>query len=143
MEVVWRVAEGRTDPLDFAKKRAHLPGDCIPDSLAAVVRKAMALEPSARYQIVADLQADIAAYQNGFATSAEKADAWKQFTFFVKRNQAASIGVAAALVLSAGFPRRSSPRAGGPRSYRPGGHSAAMSCEVLPRLSAAQGRLRH
>jgi len=75
----------------------------IPDSLAAVVRKAMSLDKSARYATVADLQRDIAAYQNGFATGAEKAGGWKRFTLLVKRNKAAAIGVAAVFALSVGF----------------------------------------
>ena len=126
-EVVGKVGRGEIEPLvdvtprrkdarkdkggdakspAFAPSRlcvTHLPGGRIPDSLAAVVRKAMALDKSARYASVADLQSDIAAYQNGFATSAEKAGWWKRFTLYVRRNKAASIGVAAVLVLSIGF----------------------------------------
>jgi serine/threonine protein kinase len=43
----------------------HLPGGRIPDSLAAVVRKAMAFEREQRYASVGELQADLAAYQGG------------------------------------------------------------------------------
>jgi len=75
----------------------------IPDSLAAVVRKAMSLDREHRYATVADLQRDIGAYQGGFATGAEKAVAWRQFTLLVKRNKAASIGIAAVIVLTLGF----------------------------------------
>jgi hypothetical protein len=63
----------------------------------------MALAPAARYQSVAELQRDIEAYQGGFATAAENAGKWKRFTLFVRRHKAASIGVAAVLVLSIGF----------------------------------------
>ena len=63
----------------------------------------MSLWRTGRYQSVADLQRDIEAYQGGFATRAEKAGKWKRFTLFVRRNKAASIGVAAVLVLSIGF----------------------------------------
>jgi tetratricopeptide (TPR) repeat protein len=86
------VAVGEVEPLGNG-------GGRIPDSLAAVVRKAMGFDREARYASVAGLQADIAAFQNGFATSAEQAGAWKQFTLFVKRNKAASIGVAAVLLV--------------------------------------------
>jgi WD40 repeat protein/serine/threonine protein kinase len=79
----------------------HLPGGGVPDSLDAVCRKAMALEPPARYQHVTELQRDIAAYQGGFATVAEGAGAWKLFRFFIERNKAVSISVVAGLVLSA------------------------------------------
>ena len=74
-----------------------------PASLLAVVRKALALDAAARYPRTEDLQADVLAYQNGFATSAEKAGAWKQAALFVKRHKAASIAAALVLVLSAGF----------------------------------------
>ncbi len=111
--IVGKVARGEVDALcsvgspsrkpALRERTLHLPGGRIPNSLAAVVRKAMALDPAARYRSVEDLQADILAYQSGFATSAEKAGAWKQFTLFVRRHKAASIGVAAVLVLSVGF----------------------------------------
>ena len=90
----------------FAPSRlcvTHLPGGRIPDSLAAVVRKAMSLTRTGRYQSVADFQRDIEAYQGGFATAAENAGKWKRFTLFVRRNKAASIGVATVIVLSIGF----------------------------------------
>jgi len=64
-----------------------------------VVRKAMALEKSARYQRVEEFQRDLTAYQTGFATGAENAGAWKQFSLFVARNKAASVGVAAVLLV--------------------------------------------
>ena len=128
MEVIAKVARGEIEPLiapgDVAQRRkdakkdkgsgkpaeiqnskfktqnfSHLPGGRIPDSLAAVVRKAMSFDKAARYACTEDLQADILAYQNGFATSAEKAGAWKQFTLLVKRHKAASIGLAAVLLI--------------------------------------------
>ncbi len=71
----------------------------IPESLLSICRKALAAEASARYAAVADLQADVAAYQNGFATRAEKAGAWKQLTLLVKRHKAASLGLAAVLLV--------------------------------------------
>ena len=70
----------------------------------------MSLTRTGRYQSVAELQRDIEAYQGGFATRAENAGKWKRFTLFVKRNKAASLGVAAVLVLSFGFNRRGQSR---------------------------------
>jgi serine/threonine protein kinase len=75
----------------------------VPDSLAAVVGKAMAFERDQRYTSVSDLQRDLTAYQSGFATSAENASAWKQCLLLLKRNKAASIGAAAVLVVGATF----------------------------------------
>ena len=105
MEIVDKVQRGEIEPLvaggDDRRKSPlpHLPGGRIPDSLAAIVRKAMALDREARYARTEDLQADLLAYQNGFATSAEKAGAWKQFTLLVKRHKATSIGVATVLIV--------------------------------------------
>jgi serine/threonine protein kinase len=95
--------DGDAQSPTFAPSRlcvSHLPGGRIPDSLAAVERKAMALDPAARYGSVEDLQADLLAYQSGFATSAEQAGFAKRVLLALKRNKTAS--AAAALVLLAG-----------------------------------------
>ena len=80
--IVAKVTQGRIEPLTAPKDRP------IPDSIAAVVRKAMALDKAERYQRVADLQRDIEAYQDGHATSAENAGPAKQFVLLVKRHKA-------------------------------------------------------
>jgi serine/threonine protein kinase len=78
------------------------PHSALPPSLLAVCRKALARDPAHRYRRVADLQADIGAYQNGFATSAENAGMWKQTTLLVKRHKGIFATVAAAwLVITA------------------------------------------
>lgn len=94
---------GHITPLNLHAKYPHLPGGRIPDSLAAVVRKALALHPSARYQTVADLQADLAAYQNGFATGAERAGLFKQAQLFLRRNKTAAAAAVAIVALTAAF----------------------------------------
>ena len=88
------------------RPEARLPGQArrlssVPDSLAAVVRKAMAFAAAARYACTEDLQADLLAYQNGFATSAEKASAWKQIALLIKRHKATALGLAAVLLTGA------------------------------------------
>ena len=80
------------------KRLPHLPRGRVPASLDAVVMKAMSLEPAARYQSVPELQAEIQAYQNGFATEAEEAGVARQIILLVKRNKALS-GLAAAAVV--------------------------------------------
>ncbi|MEO6750375.1 MAG: hypothetical protein ABIP85_01230 [Chthoniobacteraceae bacterium] len=75
----------------------------MPPALSAVVMKALCVKREDRYQNVAALSADVEAYQNGFATSAENAGAWRQFTLFIRRNKAASIGVAAVLLVGTTF----------------------------------------
>ena len=119
--IVAKVADGEIDPLcsvgsasrkiaqcsvgsvsqkvALVERTLHLPGGRIPDSLAAVVGKAMAFDRERRYAQVGDLQRDLEAYQNGFATTAESASTWKQFTLLVKRNKAASMGIAAVLLV--------------------------------------------
>ena len=81
------------------KKLPHSPGGRVPESVAAVAMKAMALEPRDRYAAVPDLQREIAAYQGGFATSAENAGIWKRASLFLRRNRTLSIATAL-LVLS-------------------------------------------
>jgi pSer/pThr/pTyr-binding forkhead associated (FHA) protein/tetratricopeptide (TPR) repeat protein len=94
MAVVDKVAQGTVEWAGAMPKDRPVPA-----SLLAVCRKALAFDAAARYASVEDLQRDLAAYQGGFATSAEQAGAWKQFTLFVRRNKAASIGAAVALLL--------------------------------------------
>ena len=69
-----------------AKRLPHLPGGRVPDSLSAVTMKAMALHQDARYPGVPEFQAEIAAFQNGFATGAEKAGPVKQLLLGLKRS---------------------------------------------------------
>ncbi|WP_395745999.1 protein kinase domain-containing protein [Prosthecobacter sp.] len=77
----------------------HGPASRVPSALSAVVMQALKLRREDRYQTVAALSADVEAYQNGFATSAEKAGLWKLLALFLKRHKAASIGVVAVLVV--------------------------------------------
>jgi tetratricopeptide (TPR) repeat protein len=112
--IVEKVARGEIEPVGVGRvsqsanalssggdtrPTTHLPGGRIPESLSAVVGKAMAFDRERRYAQVGDLQRDLEAYQNGFATSAENAGSWKQFTVLIKRNKAASIGIAAVLIV--------------------------------------------
>jgi len=66
---------------------AHCPDRRIPSALSAVVMKALARDKGKRYQSVAALQADIAAYQSGFATSAEGASALRLLLLLVRRHR--------------------------------------------------------
>jgi len=108
MEVVEKVGNGEITPLSKAvagraKRLSHLPGNHVPESLEAVVRKAMAFDSALRYRKVETLQADITAYQNGFATKAEKAGLGKHLLLFVKRHKAVSVAVIASLLLLIGI----------------------------------------
>ena len=95
-EILGKVRKGEIAPM--REGGPHLPGGRIPDSLRAVWLKALALSPEMRYQQVTDLQADIRAYENGFATSAENAGAWKALKLLVRRNKTLTLGIAAVFV---------------------------------------------
>jgi serine/threonine protein kinase len=65
----------------------HLPGGRVPESLGAVAMKAMAFDPEKRYQSVEEMQADITAFQGGFATKAERAGVFKQTLLWAARHK--------------------------------------------------------
>ncbi len=104
-DVLGKAARGEFEtPLKAAagkKRLPHLPGGRVPEALSAVTTKAMALQQVDRYQTVPELQAEIEAYQNGFATSAEKAGPIKQLLLLFKRHRLVSGTVAIILVLLA------------------------------------------
>ena len=98
MDIVAKVARGSLDKPPRTRS-AHLPEGIVPRSLIAVHRKALAFEATARYQNVAELQADIAAFQAGFATGAEGASPAKHFSLLLKRHKAVSTAIAASLLV--------------------------------------------
>jgi serine/threonine protein kinase len=81
-DVVNRVMEGKVEPLTPFNKKFK-----IPDSLVAVVKKAMSVNRKKRYQSVAALQSDLTAFQNGFATMAERAGVVRQLLLLIQRNK--------------------------------------------------------
>ncbi len=93
------IAAGHTDRLDLGQRYPHLPGERIPDPMAAIVTKAMSLQPGMRYQRVETLQADVLAYQNATITEAEKVGPVRQFLFVVGRYK--TVSLAAAIVVGA------------------------------------------
>jgi len=105
MHIVDLVGRGEVEPFQGAalskppaaveNRRSSL----VPDSLLAVVRQAMAFERDQRYWTVEELQADLTAYQAGFATSAENASLGRQLLLLIKRHQAATLGAAAVLLV--------------------------------------------
>ncbi len=81
----------------------HLPGGRIPASLEAMVLKAMAHDPTARYATVDEMQKDLAAYRLGFATQAEHAGSLKRLQLLIKRHRTFSAAVLTGVLLTAGF----------------------------------------
>ena len=70
-----------------SQRLPHLPSGRVPDALSAVAQKAMANDAANRYQAVSEFQADILAYQAGFATTAENAGKVKQALLLLKRQR--------------------------------------------------------
>jgi serine/threonine protein kinase len=81
----------------------HCPDGRVPDPLAAVALKALALSQQDRYQTVEELQRDIFNYQSGFATTAESASSLRLFWLTVKRHKREAALAIASLVLIIGL----------------------------------------
>lgn len=71
----------------------------IPDSLEAVVMKAMAVKPQDRYLKIQNLSKEIRAYLSGFATKAENAGIFKTVSLLLKRNKAVTGVISLASVI--------------------------------------------
>jgi serine/threonine protein kinase/WD40 repeat protein len=77
----------------------HIPAGRVPSALSAVAMKALTLDKARRYQEVGEFGADIEAYQDGFATTAEHAGLGKQLVLLIKRHQGIFSTAAAAWLL--------------------------------------------
>jgi len=96
-EILTRVTTGDiTPPTQFndkpienpsGKTAPHCPNGTIPDALSAVAMKCMAREREHRYQSCEELQADIAAYQGGYATRAQDANIFTLMKLLLQRNK--------------------------------------------------------
>ncbi len=108
-EVLTRVKSGRIRPMTTeleGRKVVPRPlsmDGLVPRPLQAVTRKAMALERERRYRTVRELEAEVDAYQSGFATIAEEAGAWREFVLFVRRHRALASMIGLFLVASGFF----------------------------------------
>jgi serine/threonine protein kinase len=89
--ILTRVAAGDFQPARTATSGQqllpHLPHGKVPEALSAVGQKAMANSAAERYQTVREFQADVQAYQAGFATTAENAGPMKQALLLLKRQR--------------------------------------------------------
>ena len=81
----------------------HLPDGRVPAALSAVAMKALRPDKPQRYQDVAAFSAEVEAYQGGFATLAEKANALTLLRLFVQRHKALTVAAAIIVLLSFGF----------------------------------------
>jgi serine/threonine protein kinase/Leucine-rich repeat (LRR) protein len=93
------------DPMQLARAKKlrcpHWPNGVLPESLSAVARKALALASADRYQRVQELQAEIEAFQHGFATLAESASLRRQILLLIRRHLGISIVAAIAMTVLA------------------------------------------
>ena len=96
-KMLTEASEANQPPPLSAVALCHCPAGEVPAALSAVAMKALRREQAARYQSVAELIQDLVAYQQGFATSAEEADALTLVRLFVHRHRA--LAAAAVLVL--------------------------------------------
>jgi len=81
----------------------HCPERRVPGALAAVTMQSLAHNPVKRYQSVAELQKDIAAYQAGYATRAERAGTFRQFRLTIRRHAGSFAAAAFIILLVFGF----------------------------------------
>ncbi|MEM7312781.1 MAG: protein kinase [Planctomycetota bacterium] len=72
---------------EIIQPRERAPDRNIPASLAAVVSKAMAVDPDSRYASVESLGEEVRRYLTGFATQAEDAGVLTQLGLLYKRNK--------------------------------------------------------
>jgi WD40 repeat protein len=80
----------------------HCPGGKVPAALSSVAMKALTVDKERRYATVAELAADIEAYQGGFATGAEQAGLFTQLRLLVQRHKREfAVGFAAWLIITA------------------------------------------
>lgn len=98
-EILSKVAEGTSS----APPAFDAFGKRLPESLRAIITKATAFDPAHRYATVADLQADLTAYQTGFATRAENAPLSRQLLLLALRHKTLSAALALILTLATGF----------------------------------------
>ncbi len=81
----------------------HCPAGKVPAALSAVTMKALTRDKLRRYQTVAEFTQDIVAYQGGFATSAENANALTLLRLFIHRHKALTAAAALFVLLTIGF----------------------------------------
>ncbi len=82
--VLKKTVEGRVIPPN--ERVDHF----VPESLNAVVMKAMALNPADRYKSVVNLRQEVHKYLMGYSTLAENAGFAKEFKLFYRRNRTSS-----------------------------------------------------
>ncbi|PAW84849.1 MAG: hypothetical protein B9S33_10975 [Pedosphaera sp. Tous-C6FEB] len=105
-ELLRKVVRGELIAPDLVARDArlaHLPDRAVPEALSAVCMKALRVRSRDRYQTVAELAQEIAAYQGGFATAAERARPLTVLWLFLRRHKAWAAAAGVMLLLTAAF----------------------------------------
>ncbi|MFO1031246.1 MAG: bifunctional serine/threonine-protein kinase/formylglycine-generating enzyme family protein [Planctomycetota bacterium] len=89
------------DLLDGPPKRIEELVEGVPAELVAIVEKAMAREPGARYQNVVELAADLRAFVDGRVVKAHRTGALVEMRLWMRRNRAHAVTLVTAIVLQA------------------------------------------
>ena len=92
-EIIQNTKDGKLQALENDQER-------IPESLSAIVNKALKTVPSERYNSVQEMSRDIDKYRHGFATDAENAGFVTQLRLLIKRNKRTTFLIAAFCVVS-------------------------------------------
>ncbi|MEI8242505.1 MAG: serine/threonine-protein kinase [bacterium] len=93
----------RTVAGEIVPPRQRAPERAIPHALEAIACKALAAEPAGRYPAADALLADVHAFTNGYATSAETAGPIRLLWLVIRRHRALSVVIAASLLALAGI----------------------------------------
>jgi WD40 repeat protein len=94
LEVVGRVLVGPPEPVEQVEPRA-------PEELVAIVRKAMARDPGARYPSATELAEDLRAYQQGRSVDAHRYTSWQLLLRWARRwRVAVAVAIATIVVVA-------------------------------------------
>lgn len=88
-EIRARIESGDRDPIAPGKTpdQPHCPDGQAPESIVAVIRRAMSLKPDDRYPSADELASEIDSHQSGFATRAENASVMRKLQLYLNRHK--------------------------------------------------------
>ncbi len=92
----------RTVAGEIIPPRQRAPKRFIPSALDAIACKALATDPARRYPTADSLLADLLAFTNGYATSAETAGPLRLLWLVIRRHGALSLAIVVSLLILAG-----------------------------------------
>lgn len=101
-EMISRIESGERNRIEAGKHEfaRHCPMNRIPSGLTAVVGRAMSVKPDDRYAGAEELGKEVADFQGGFNTAAEKASRFRRFAYFMERNKKVALVCMIGLVIA-------------------------------------------